>query len=279
MTDLAPAPIVRLSHVVKTYDDDGLEVTAINDVSFEIGRQRFAMIVGPSGSGKTTLLNLIGCIDTASAGKVEVCGEDVAALADNALTDFRSRNIAFVFQNFNLFPVLSAYENVEYPLLLLGLGARERRERTLALLSSVGLTDQARHRPNQLSGGQKQRVAIARALLADAPIILLDEATSALDTESETAVQEALSELMRGRTILAVAHRLSTIGGFDRVIVVEGGRIVEDGTPEELRRRGGLFARLWQAQTDETPRHPANEDEGSADEESCSIPNKLRARG
>src|SRR5215469_18712769 len=134
MSDTTSEPIVRLNHVVKSYDDDGLKVVAINDISLEIPRQRFAMIVGPSGSGKTTLLNLIGCIDTASAGKVEVCGEDVAALADNALTDFRSRNIAFVFQNFNLFPVLSAYENVEYPLLLLGAPAAERRDRTLAML-------------------------------------------------------------------------------------------------------------------------------------------------
>ena len=121
--------VARLTNVVKTYDDDGLKVTAVNGISLDIPRQRFAMIVGPSGSGKTTLLNLIGCIDLPTSGSIEVCGEAVAQLRDNALTDFRARNISFVFQNFNLFPVLSAFENVEYPLLLIGMPAAERRRR------------------------------------------------------------------------------------------------------------------------------------------------------
>src|SRR5258708_8410846 len=129
----ASKPVVRFREVVKTYDDDGLKVTAVHGVSLDIPRQRFAMIVGPSGSGKTTLLNLIGCIDAPSAGSVEVCERDVGSLADGVTTAFRSRNIAFVFQNFNLFPVLSAYENVEYPLLLLGVPPADRRERTLAM--------------------------------------------------------------------------------------------------------------------------------------------------
>jgi len=112
---LITEPVVRFRDVVKTYDDDGLKVTAINGISFDIRRQCFAMIVGPSGSGKTTLLNLIGCIDTPTAGHIDVCSQDVATLADNAVTDFRAHHLGFIFQNFNLFPVLSAYENVEYP--------------------------------------------------------------------------------------------------------------------------------------------------------------------
>ena len=132
MSDTMAGPVARLAGVVKTYDDDGLKVTAVNGISLDIPRQRFAMIVGPSGSGKTTLLNLIGCIDMPTSGDIEVCGEAVARLNDNALTDFRARNIAFVFQNFNLYPVLSAFENVEYPLLLLGMPAAERRRRSVA---------------------------------------------------------------------------------------------------------------------------------------------------
>ena len=229
MSSAASGPIVRLSHVVKTYDDDGLEVTAINDISLEISRQRFAMIVGPSGSGKTTLLNLIGCIDTASAGKVEVCGENIAALADNALTDFRSRNIAFIFQNFNLFPVLSAYENVEYPLLLLGLGARERRERTLALLSSVGLTDQARHRPNQLSGGQKQRVAIARALVKRPEIVLADEPTANLDSRTGAQIIELMHKVQREQAVSFIfsTHDPQLISHAEETFVIRDGTLIE----------------------------------------------------
>ena len=128
--------VVSFREVGKVYDDDGLRVTAIKRVSLEIPRRRFAMIVGPSGSGKTTLLNLIGCIDRPTSGRLEVCGQDVGALADDALADFRSHHVAFVFQSFNLLPVLTAYENVEYPLLLVGVPAAERRRRTLAMLES-----------------------------------------------------------------------------------------------------------------------------------------------
>src|SRR5262249_42769046 len=149
-------PMVRFREVTKVYDEN-LRVTTIKNISFDIDRRRFAMIVGPSGSGKTTLLNLIGCIDVPTSGRLEVCGEDVAKLADDEITDFRSQKIAFVFQTFNLYPVLSAYENVEYPLLLLDVDAHERRERTMAMLEAVDLVAQREHRPNQLSGGQKQR--------------------------------------------------------------------------------------------------------------------------
>src|SRR5262252_3761518 len=165
MNSAASPHVVRFHEVVKTYDDDGLKVTAVNGVTFDVPRQHFAMIVGPSGSGKTTLLNLVGCIDTPTAGQLEVGGQDIGALTDTAVTDFRSRHIAFIFQSFNLLPVLTAYENVEYPLLLLGLRAADRRERAMAMLESVGLADKGDHRPNQLSGGEKQRVAIARALV------------------------------------------------------------------------------------------------------------------
>jgi putative ABC transport system ATP-binding protein len=146
------------------------------------------MIVGPSGSGKSTLLNLIGCIDRPTKGRVEVAGQPIADLSDDALTDFRARAVGFVFQNFNLFPVLTAYENVEYPLLLLGLTARERRARTMAMLDQVGLADQARQRPNQLSGGQKQRVAIARALVKAPSLVLADEPTANLDSANGAAI-------------------------------------------------------------------------------------------
>jgi len=229
MQQAAPQPVVRFRDVVKTYDDDGLKVTAVNGVSFEIARQRFAMIVGPSGSGKTTLLNLIGCIDAPSAGSVEVCGRDVGALADDVVTDFRSRNIAFVFQNFNLFPVLSAYENIEYPLLLLDLPPAERRSRTLHMLESVGLVEQREHRPNQLSGGQKQRVAIARALVKKPELVLADEPTANLDSHTGAAIIELMHRVQREEAASFVfsTHDPQLISHAEETFVLRDGRLVE----------------------------------------------------
>ncbi len=186
--------VVRLRDVAKTYRAGSVEVAAVKGVSLEIAPDRFTMVVGPSGSGKTTLLNLIGCIDAPSSGTVEIAGADTGTLSDNALSDFRARNIGFIFQSFNLVPVLSAYENVEYPLLMVGMAAPERRTRTLALLEAVGLAAQARQRPNELSGGQKQRVALARALVKSPQIVVADEPTANLDTETGAAI----IELMRG---------------------------------------------------------------------------------
>ncbi len=160
-------PLV-LSHVEKTYHLDKIEVRALSDINLRIRPNRFTVLSGTSGSGKTTLLNLIGCIDQPDAGDITVAGQSVAKLSDDALSDFRLRHIGFIFQNFNLLPVLTAYENVEYPLLLTRAPAAARRKRVQELLDAVGLTQHALHRPGQLSGGQRQRVAIARALATGA---------------------------------------------------------------------------------------------------------------
>ena len=222
-------PIVRLHNVVKTYDGDGLKVSALGGISFDIMRQHFTMIVGPSGSGKTTLLNLIGCIDVPTAGRIEVCGEDTAKLSDNKVTDFRARNIAFVFQNFNLYPVLSAYENVEYPLLLIGMPAKERQERTMALLEAVGLADQRRQRPNQLSGGQKQRVAIARALVKHPEIVLADEPTANLDSHTGEQIIALMHKMQREQKVSFIfsSHDPQLISRAEDTFVIRDGQLVE----------------------------------------------------
>lgn len=227
--DTHGAPVVTLRDVVKTYDDDGLKVTAVNGISLNILRQRFTMIVGPSGSGKTTLLNLIGCIDVPTLGRIEVCGEDVAKLSDNKITDFRARNIAFVFQNFNLYPVLSAYENVEYPLLLIGMPSKQREERTLAMLEAVGLADQRRHRPNQLSGGQKQRVAIARALVKHPEIVLADEPTANLDSQTGEQIIALMHKVQREQKVSFIfsSHDPQLISRAEDTFVIRDGKLVE----------------------------------------------------
>ncbi len=223
------APVVRLTDVVKVYDDEGLTVKAIDGITLTIPRQRFTMIVGPSGSGKTTLLNLMGCIDTASTGTVEVCGQDIAKLRDNAVSDFRAANIGFIFQNFSLMPVLTAYENVEYPLMLLDRPAKERRARTMAMLDAVGLADHKDHRPNQLSGGQRQRVAIARALVKEPEIVLADEPTANLDSHTGASIIELMQRQQRERstTFIFSTHDPHLISHAEETFVIRDGALVD----------------------------------------------------
>ena len=224
----SPHPAVRLNAVEKTYTEEGLNVTALAGITADIPERRFVMVVGPSGSGKSTLLNLIGCIDRPTAGTVEVAGQKIADLSDNALTDFRARAVGFIFQNFNLFPVLSAFENVEYPLLLLGLTTRQRRERTMAMLDQVGLTDQARQRPNQLSGGQKQRVAIARALVKSPSLVLADEPTANLDSTNGAAIIELMRDIQRQHATSFVfsTHDPQLISHADETFTLRDGKLV-----------------------------------------------------
>jgi len=228
----AGGPVVRLRDLVKIYDDGGLEVTAIAGISMDIPSRRFSTIIGPSGSGKTTLLNLIGCIDAPTSGSVEVGGQLVAAFGDAALANFRARTIGFIFQNFNLMPVLSAYENVEYPLLLIGAPPKERRERTMAMLESVGLADQAHHRPNQLSGGQKQRVAIARALVKKPAIVLADEPTANLDGHTGAAIIDLMHAMQEeyDATFIFSTHDEHLISRAGEIFVIRDGVLVERRT-------------------------------------------------
>jgi putative ABC transport system ATP-binding protein len=221
--------VVRLNRVAKTYRAGAIEVAALRGISLEIPLRSFSMVVGPSGSGKTTLLNLIGCIDAPSSGTVEVCGQKVGALGDNALADFRARNIGFVFQGFSLVPVLSAYENVEYPLLLVGMPAAERRKRTLAMLEAVGLTQQSRQRPNELSGGQKQRVAIARALVKEPELVLADEPTANLDTQTGASIID-LMHRVQGEyqtSFVFSTHDPQLMSHADDIFTIRDGALVD----------------------------------------------------
>jgi putative ABC transport system ATP-binding protein len=223
---------VRLNQVARTYRAGTIEVPALKNVSLEIPFHRFSMVIGQSGSGKTTLLNLIGCIDAPSGGTVEVCGQKVAELNDDATSDFRARNIGFIFQNFSLVPVLSAYENVEYPLLLIGTPPAERRERTLEMLQAVGLAEQARQRPNELSGGQKQRVAIARALVKGPQIVLADEPTANLDSATGASIIELMRRVQaQSRTTFIFAtHDQQLISHADELFSIRDGKVVEHRT-------------------------------------------------
>jgi putative ABC transport system ATP-binding protein len=192
--------LVIAKDVSKTYQAGEVEVKAIEGLSFEIEPASFVSFVGPSGSGKTTLLNLVGCLDSPTSGHLTVAGTDVASLgrADGAI--FRGKNIGFVFQDFNLIPVLTVFENVEYPLLMVtGYSARERRERVGALLDAVEMGDQTKKLPNQISGGQKQRVAVARALVGNPKLVLADEPTANLDHETAFKVINLMKSMKAER--------------------------------------------------------------------------------
>jgi putative ABC transport system ATP-binding protein len=219
---------VRLGDVTKTYQAGAVEVKALRGISLSIPPQRFTMIVGPSGSGKTTLLNLIGCIDSPSSGTVEISGQNVGGLSDNAISDFRARKVGFIFQSFSLIPVLTAYENVEYPLLLVGTPPRKRRETTLALLEAVGLTGQRKQRPNELSGGQKQRVAIARALVKEPEIVLADEPTANLDSETGATIIELMRRMQAEvkTTFIFSTHDPHLMSHADETFTIRDGLLV-----------------------------------------------------
>lgn len=221
--------VVRLTNLTKSYRVGKTEVRALRGISLAIPAQRFTMVVGPSGSGKTTLLNLVGCIDAPSSGLVEIAGQQIATLRDNALSDFRARNIGFIFQGFSLIPVLSAYENVEYPLLLTGMPATRRRKATMAMLDAVGLADQARQRPNELSGGQKQRVAIARALVKHPALVLADEPTANLDSATGANIIALMRKMQtEARTTFVFStHDAQLISHADEVFSIRDGQVVD----------------------------------------------------
>ena len=218
---------VSLRNVGKTYRLDTVTVPALSAVSIDIRPGRFTMLCGPSGSGKTTLLNMMGCIDRPDAGEIQVDGQAVQAMTDDALSDFRARRIGFVFQNFNLLPVLTAFENVEYPLVLAAVPAAQRKERVRTLLDAVGLADRAGNRPGQLSGGQRQRVAIARALATEPALVLADEPTANLDSQTGAEIIALMRRLQRerGASFVFSSHDPMVLAQADDVVRIRDGRI------------------------------------------------------
>jgi putative ABC transport system ATP-binding protein len=221
---------ISVSAVSKTYDEGAAGAPALSNVDIEVRRGEVSFLVGPSGSGKTTLLSIMGCILRPTSGRVEILGRDITALDERALPDIRLHHIGFVFQGFNLFPTLSAAENVELTLNMKGHAKRDARKQARELLDRVGLAQKYEAFPADLSGGQKQRVAIARALAGDPDILLADEPTAALDSQSGRAVIELLRDLAheRGRAVVLVTHDNRILEYADRVVRIEDGRIVGD---------------------------------------------------
>jgi putative ABC transport system ATP-binding protein len=221
--------LVEARNLTKIYRRDAEEVVAFRDATLDIHAEEFVALMGPSGSGKSTLLNIIAGIDRPTAGEIRVLGTDILKLSEDELAAWRSAHIGYVFQTFNLIPVLNAYENVELPLLLTRLSARERRRHVETALRLVGLEDRMKHYPRQLSGGQEQRVAIARALVTDPDLLLADEPTGDLDAKSAAEVLALLTRLHRdfGKTIVMVTHDPHAAEHASTVFHLEKGQFLE----------------------------------------------------
>jgi putative ABC transport system ATP-binding protein len=203
-----PAGLISVRNLSKTYRRGSEEIHVLQDLNLDLDKGDFVSFMGPSGSGKTTLLNLLGGLDVPTTGSITVAGDEITRLSGRRLTAWRARHVGFIFQMYNLIPVLTAFRNVELPLLLTGLGRAERRRHVETVLALVGLSDRAQHYPRQLSGGQQQRVAIARAIVADPTFLLCDEPTGDLDRKSADEILDLVEALVRehGKTVLMVTH-------------------------------------------------------------------------
>jgi putative ABC transport system ATP-binding protein len=241
--------VIRLENVTKVYKVGEVDTPALRGLTLTVEAGEFTAIVGPSGSGKTTVLQMMGCLDRPTSGSVQVKGQDVTHLSDSQRADLRKGTIGFVFQFFALIPVLTAYENIELPLLLTGNGGKARRARVNELLEAVGLSGRAHHRPDQLSGGEKQRVAVARALAVDPVLVLADEPTANLDTENGNQVMEIMRRLNEetGTTFVFATHDPRVIPFARRTVELRDGKVsdVWDVSPEMAGHPEGLVDRAF----------------------------------
>ncbi len=221
--------IIHLENICKSYFMGKQELQVLKGISLDIFKSEYVALMGPSGSGKSTLMNIIGCLDTPSAGSYLLNGRDVSKMEDNALAEVRNREIGFVFQQFNLLPRLTALENVALPLVYAGMGRKQRNEKAKHVMEMVSLTDRSHHKPNELSGGQCQRVAIARALVNDPSIILADEPTGNLDTATSYEIMDILGKIhSNGNTIILVTHETDIANFARRIVRLRDGSVESD---------------------------------------------------
>jgi putative ABC transport system ATP-binding protein len=226
--------IIQLESIRKSYFMGKQVLEVLRNISLDIFKNEYVALMGPSGSGKSTLMNILGCLDTPTAGKYVLNGKDVSKLDDNALADIRNREIGFVFQQFNLLPRLSALENVALPLIYAGMSKKQRNEKAMHVLDLVNLTDRSHHKPNELSGGQSQRVAIARALVNDPSIILADEPTGNLDSKTSYEIMDIFGKIQAsGNTVILVTHEEDIAKFAKRIVRLRDG-VIENDTRRQL---------------------------------------------
>ncbi len=229
--------LIEIKDMYKVYEMGSEKVNALDGVNLAIDEKEFVAIVGPSGSGKSTLMNMIGCLDTPTSGTYMLDGEDISGLNDSSLARIRNSKIGFIFQQFNLFQKMTAFENVERPMKYAKVKKEQRREMAAKALAAMGLKDRMKHRPNELSGGQQQRVAIARALVGNPPVLLADEPTGNLDSKSSAEIMGMIKELHRkGNTIVLITHDMKLAEQADRILQMSDGRVVGDTGRKEAAK-------------------------------------------
>ena len=231
---------ISFRHINKVYDN---KVQAVFDFNLEVADKEFIVLVGPSGCGKSTTLRMLAGLEEITSGEIYIDDKLINSVEP------KNRDIAMVFQNYALYPHMTVYKNIAFGLKLRKIPSEEIDKRVKETAEILGLTQYLDRKPGELSGGQRQRVAIARAFLKNAPLLILDEATSALDSETEVAIQKSFEKLAKGRTTIAIAHRLSTLRNMDRIIVLEKGHVIESGTHQSLLRKKGHYANLWKMQS------------------------------
>ena len=229
--------VIVAEGVVKTYDDSGVPVHAVRGIDYTLGKGEFTAIIGPSGSGKTTFLNILAGLDTPTAGEVWLSGRQISDMSGKELSDFRRDHIGFIFQAYNLFPVLTVEENVEYVMLLQGVPPEERHERVMSMLEKVGIADYARRLPMQLSGGQQQRVAVARAMVSRPSLVIADEPTANLDSKTSGGLLDMMRRLNEdtGMTFLFSTHDEIVMKRARKIVILRDGRIDGKASPEEIK--------------------------------------------
>ena len=241
--------IIRIEGLKKAFVTKDNTVVALDGIDLSIKKGEVFGVIGLSGAGKSTLVRCINLLERPTEGKVIFNGHDLAALPKKELLKTRM-SIGMIFQGFNLLEQRTAFKNIGYPLEIAGWQKSDIEKRAKELLEIVGLSDKRNAYPSQLSGGQKQRIAIARAILKNTPVLILDEATSAVDNETEALIQQAIDELSKSRTVVVIAHRLSTVMKADNIIVLEDGKIAEQGNHKELLKLGGIYAKLSNINTE-----------------------------
>ena len=237
--------MIDFEHVTKVYETQNDENVALEDINIHIDEGEFVFILGHSGAGKSTFLKLIQMEEKPTEGKIYINDQDLTTIKRRKVPYLR-RQMGAVFQDFRLIPTMTVYENVAFAMRVTNINNKTIKNRVPFALSLVGLEDKMDRLPDELSGGEQQRVAIARAMLKNAPILILDEATAFADPDNEAKVQAAFAQLAKGKTVLMIAHRLSTVANADCIYVVQDGQIAESGTKDELCAQNGLFARMWQ---------------------------------
>ena len=240
--------LLRAENIQKVYNTraGGKPCRALAGVSFSIEAGEFVAIMGASGSGKSTLLNILATLDTPTSGEVYLEGQSMKQIKGKDLAAFRREKLGFVFQDFNLLDTFTVRDNILLPLVLSRTPLAEMERRLKPVVASLGIEPLLEHFPVEISGGEKQRISIARAMLKDAPIVILDEATASIDPENEHLIQEAISALTHGKTIITIAHRLATIENADQILVIDGGTVAQRGTHKELLQQEGTYKKFIQ---------------------------------